>query len=91
MRSLGELTHPDDRGPRSREGMQRLVDGEIPTFRTEFRMLGAGRPSAGSTSPPRPSDGADGVPLYRISQLYDIDVRTPRPRSSCATSPTTTR
>ena len=74
MRSLGELTHADDLGT-IREGMQRLVDGEIPTFRTEFRLLGAGGRERWVDLTTSTVTDADGVPLYRISQLYDVDVR----------------
>jgi len=74
MRSLAELTHADDVGA-IREGMQRLIAGEIPTFRTEFRLLGAGGRERWVDLTTSTVDDADGDPLYRISQLYDIDVR----------------
>ena len=74
MRSLGELTHADDLGA-IREGTQRLVDGEIPTYRTEFRLLGAGGRERWVDLTTSTVNDADGAPLYRISQLYDVDVR----------------
>jgi diguanylate cyclase (GGDEF)-like protein/PAS domain S-box-containing protein len=73
-RPLAQLTHADDAAA-LREGMQRLVDGEIPTFRTEFRLLGTGGRERWVDLTTSTVDDADGNPLYRISQVYDVDAR----------------
>jgi diguanylate cyclase (GGDEF)-like protein/PAS domain S-box-containing protein len=72
-RAVEELTHPDDRAL-VREGLARLASGEVPTFRIEFRML---EPHGERWVEYTTSnvDGADGTPLYRISQIQDIDAR----------------
>jgi len=72
--SLQELTHRDD-VQFVREGIERLQRGEVRVLRMEFRI----RLLAGQV---RWVDftaslvhGADGEPLYRISQIQDIDAR----------------
>jgi len=72
-RALEELTHPDDRGL-VREGLARVASGEISTFRVEFRMLEP-RGERWVDFTTSTVDGADGAPLYRISQLQDVDAR----------------
>jgi len=72
--SLAELTHPDD-VPAVEEGMQRLVDGKLATFRIEFRMLGDGGQERWVDLTASTVADAEGNPLYRISQLHDVDAR----------------
>jgi diguanylate cyclase (GGDEF)-like protein/PAS domain S-box-containing protein len=72
--TLQELAHPDD-VVFVRAEMERLLRGDIPVLRIEFRLGGlAGQPRWVdlTTSIVR---GEDGAPLYRISQLQDIDAR----------------
>ena len=72
--AFGELTHPDD-VPAVRAEMSRLVAGEISTFRMEFRLqIGERREHWIDLTASTVAD-QDGTPLYRISQVYDIDAR----------------
>jgi diguanylate cyclase (GGDEF)-like protein/PAS domain S-box-containing protein len=72
--SFGDLTHPDD-VPAVRKQMERLVAGEIGTVRMEFRLrLADGATRWIDLTASTVSDD-DGAPLYRISQVHDIDAR----------------
>jgi diguanylate cyclase (GGDEF)-like protein/PAS domain S-box-containing protein len=72
--SLGEFADPGDVEAITR-GLVALMSGEVPVFRTEFRIL---RPDGEpvwvdlTTSVIR---DADGRMLYRVSQVVDIDAR----------------
>ena len=72
--SLQDLTHLDDAGFVS-EGLERLVAGEIPILRLEFRLRGLAGQVRWVDLTASLVHGADGEPLYRISQLQDIDAR----------------
>jgi diguanylate cyclase (GGDEF)-like protein/PAS domain S-box-containing protein len=72
--SLQELTHHDDVGFVS-EGLERLVGGEIPILRLEFRLRGLAGQVRWVDLTASVVHGADGEPLYRILQLQDIDAR----------------
>jgi diguanylate cyclase (GGDEF)-like protein/PAS domain S-box-containing protein len=72
--SLQELTHRDDL-PFVREGIERLQRGEIRVLRIEFRMRGLAGQVRWVDFTASLVHGADGEPLYRISQIQDIDAR----------------
>jgi diguanylate cyclase (GGDEF)-like protein/PAS domain S-box-containing protein len=74
MGSLAALTNPDDL-EFVREGLVRVARGEIPTFRIEFRLRGADGRERWVDLTTSTVEGADGEPLYRISQIQDIDAR----------------
>jgi len=73
-RSLRELTHLDDVGFVT-EGIERLLSGEIPVLRLEFRLRGLSGQVRWVDLTASLVHGADGEPLYRISQLQDVDAR----------------
>jgi diguanylate cyclase (GGDEF)-like protein/PAS domain S-box-containing protein len=73
-RWLDELTHPED-VELVREGMQRVLRGEVPTFRIEFRLIDADGRERWIDLTTSTVDDADGEPLYRISQVQDVDAR----------------
>jgi diguanylate cyclase (GGDEF)-like protein/PAS domain S-box-containing protein len=73
-RSLQELVLPDD-VEFVREGVERLQRGEIPVLRIEFRMRGLAGQVRWVDFTASLVYGADGEPLYRISQIQDIDAR----------------
>jgi diguanylate cyclase (GGDEF)-like protein/PAS domain S-box-containing protein len=72
--SLSELTDPEDVAAMAK-GMKRLEDGEAPLHRCEVRIV---RPDGRrvwvdvSSSIVRDEDGN---PLYRLSQVHDVDAR----------------
>jgi PAS domain S-box-containing protein len=72
--SLQELVHTDDVGF-VREGLERLQSGEVPVMRIEFRMRGLAGQVRWIDFTASIVRGEDGEPLYRISQLQDIDAR----------------
>ena len=72
--AFADLTHPDD-VPQVREQMQRLITGEVATFRIEFRLQVADGSERWVDVTASTVSDAEGVPLYRISQVYDIDDR----------------
>jgi diguanylate cyclase (GGDEF)-like protein/PAS domain S-box-containing protein len=72
--SLEELVHLDDVGF-VRDALERLHSGELAVTRIEFRMRGlAGRVHWVDLTASIVR-GEDGEPLYRISQMQDIDAR----------------
>lgn len=69
-----ELTHPDDLNEVNRN-VQRILDGEIPTFRMEKRYFHkTGRIVWGSVNVSLVRD-QDGSPLHFITQIQDITDR----------------
>ena len=72
--SLQELTHLDDVGF-VKDGLARLQRGEIPVLRMEFRIRGLAGQVRWMDFTASVVNGADGEPLYRISQLQDVDAR----------------
>jgi PAS domain S-box-containing protein len=75
--SLQELTHRDD-VEFVREGLARLVRGEVPVTRIEFRLRGLAGQVRWVDLTASIVRGEEGEPLYRISQLQDIDARRAR-------------
>jgi diguanylate cyclase (GGDEF)-like protein/PAS domain S-box-containing protein len=72
--SLQELTHLDDVGF-VREGIERLMRGEVPVTRIEFRLRGLAGQVRWVDLTASIVRGEEGEPLYRISQLQDVDAR----------------
>ena len=72
--AFGDLTHPEDVPP-VREQMQRLIAGEVATIRIELRLLVADGGERWVDLTASTVTDPEGVPLYRISQVYDIDDR----------------
>ena len=72
--SLQELVHVDDVGF-VREGLERLRRGEVPVLRIEFRLRGLAGQVRWVDFTASIVRGEDGEPLYRISQMQDIDAR----------------
>ena len=73
-RSLQELVHRDD-VEFVAEGVRQLQRREIPVLRIEFRMRGLAGQVRWVDFTASLVPGADGEPLYRISQIQDIDAR----------------
>ena len=72
--SLQELVHLDDVGF-VREGLERLRLGEVAVLRIEFRLRGLAGQVRWIDFTASIVRGEDGEPLYRISQMQDIDAR----------------
>ena len=72
--SLQELVHLDDVGF-VREGLERLRLGEVAVLRIEFRLRGLAGQVRWVDFTASIVRGEDGEPLYRISQMQDIDAR----------------
>ena len=72
--ALQELTHRDD-VEFVREGLARLERGEVPVTRIEFRLRGLAGQVRWVDLTASIVRGEEGEPLYRISQLQDIDAR----------------
>ena len=72
--SLQELVHLDDVGF-VREGLERLRRGEVAVLRIEFRLRGLAGQVRWVDFTASIVRGEDGEPLYRISQMQDIDAR----------------
>ena len=66
--------HVDDVGF-VREGLERLRRGEVPVLRIEFRLRGLAGQVRWVDFTASIVRGEDGEPLYRISQMQDIDAR----------------
>ena len=72
--SLQELVHVDDVGF-VRDGLERLQRGELLVMRLEFRLRGLAGQVRWIDFTASIVRGEDGEPLYRISQMQDIDAR----------------
>ena len=72
--SLQELVHTDDVGF-VRDELERLQRGELEVMRIEFRMRGLAGQVRWIDFTASIVRGEDGEPLYRISQMQDIDAR----------------
>jgi diguanylate cyclase (GGDEF)-like protein/PAS domain S-box-containing protein len=72
--SLQELVHVDDVGF-VRDEQERLRTGEVAVMRIEFRLRGPAGQVRWIDFTASIVRGEDGEPLYRISQLQDIDAR----------------
>jgi diguanylate cyclase (GGDEF)-like protein/PAS domain S-box-containing protein len=72
--SLQELVHTDDVAF-VREGLEQLQSGEVQVMRLEFRMRGLAGQVRWIDFTASIVRGEDGEPLYRISQMQDIDAR----------------
>jgi diguanylate cyclase (GGDEF)-like protein/PAS domain S-box-containing protein len=72
--SLQGLVHVDDVGF-VRDGLERLQRGELPVMRIELRLRGLAGQVRWIDFTASIVRGEDGEPLYRISQLQDIDAR----------------
>jgi diguanylate cyclase (GGDEF)-like protein/PAS domain S-box-containing protein len=72
--SLAELIHLDD-VEFVRDGLERLQRGEIPVLRMEFRMRGLAGQVRWMDLTASIVNGADDEPLYRITQIQDVDAR----------------
>ena len=74
MRTLTELFHRDD-FPEIDEGLRALLDGEIDVFHCEFRLRHAEGHEVWASLTTSLIRDDDGQPLYRLSQVQDIDAR----------------
>ena len=74
VRTLAEFVHPDDL-PAVGEGMRRLTAGEVDTFQCELRLVAAGGAEVWVALTTSLVTDEDGAPLYRISQLENIEAR----------------
>jgi diguanylate cyclase (GGDEF)-like protein/PAS domain S-box-containing protein len=72
--SLQELVHTDDVGF-VRAELERVQSGELAVMRIEFRMRGLAGQVRWIDFTSSIVRGEDGEPLYRISQMQDIDAR----------------
>ena len=73
-RTLREFTHPDD-VEMAGAGMERIAAGELTTFRCELRVVPRSADPLWVELSTSVLHGADGEPLYRLSQIHDIDIR----------------
>lgn len=74
MGTLRDFTHPDDREMVA-AGLERLAAGELTSFRCELRMVRRDGSNAWVELSTSVLHGHDGEPLYRLSQVHDIDLR----------------
>jgi len=74
MRTLTQLSHPDDL-PEIREGLRALLSGEIDVYQREFRLRHAEGHYVWASLTTSLVRDDDGRPLYRLSQVQDIDGR----------------
>ena len=91
MSGLVDFAHPDDLAAlRSRHGRPGSRASST-VVRSEIRIV---RPDGSAHWVHLTSSllhGDDGEPLFRLSQIMDIDARKRAERAACSTWPTTTR